>query len=999
MTKKIPNSGFALAVTLALMALAAIVVIAYLSSAQIQRSTASVYANRLRAQIHAESALAAAIQVLRSNTRYGNYITAMPAPSPSPAPLYTELYRPDDSVAPTTVSANNYLQLSNAGGEILVSLGVATAAGSPPQVDPRPTPQTIPTPLPANSPFGLSTPAPALTVANSYDFNQIVRVAGTDGRLVEPSPPGAGTPRAAFGQWVRVRNSNTDLIGRYAFFIEDESMKVNVNATGNAYGSPNLRIDDLAALPNPTPSSQIQEIDPTAILPTNANRSTASSALVGLGSPGARLPTKGTTALLNVWDANTPDLYAHLLTVLSKDDNTTAKGWQRLNLNKIVSDAETAGTPQAKANAANTIANWIRDAWTGPTAIAGLQDYQLYGDDWSRKQLAANIVDYIDTDFEPTDVGDIAPAGFPNAVPVIGIEKTPYLAGVHVVYQASGSTYPGAGIGSFTATLKMKIHFHFLNLHETVLDLADALGNRPQSRIEVKGIPIVQKNGGTVYNGSTATWTIKLSDLKPVSGGSGTGTTVAAGVDVAISGTSTTGAKTFETDWLDTQTVSFTVAARDNKPTLSATSISVKLIGNKTGTDYRVDDTSIVTSGVTTQDCNGTNCAGASGDFLKDATSATFQIASMNYAAGYQGAIVAGATPGDPRYRGRLVSDRWNNNASRTDASLANNRLDSLVDKADLNPRAYGFDWFDNAGNRPLAFTRNGAMVNIGELGHVPTCEYPWRTIYLQYPERPSNTTASGPATDVPLRRSNNVDHVLVDLFQTSSSSSRTGAININGQQRYGTQQHALGPLLLGVRVGSAGGAVSSGTNPGLTQTVVDRLCATTGSASHSPIFDRRIATGSPADNTPLRPFFQPGELASVMSRLVNTSPGASATTGSPARSTVNYSALRTTTTSATEAPVNTNIQRDMQVEQEFREISNSITTRGNVFRVLYVGQAIKDVNKNGNVDLPEDVKAEFLGEAYLERQPIFAPAGTNPDAIKTSDSTYKVLSNRVISE
>ena len=62
------------------MTLVVIVVVAYLSSTRIERSTSSVYANRLRAEMTADSGLAAAIHLLKDNTRYGNYITAMPAP-------------------------------------------------------------------------------------------------------------------------------------------------------------------------------------------------------------------------------------------------------------------------------------------------------------------------------------------------------------------------------------------------------------------------------------------------------------------------------------------------------------------------------------------------------------------------------------------------------------------------------------------------------------------------------------------------------------------------------------------------------------------------------------------------------------------------------------------------------------------------------------------------------------------------------------------------------
>src|SRR5205814_5911224 len=94
------QSGFAIALTLVLMALIAIIVIAYLSSTRIERSTAAVHANRLRAKITADSALAAAIHLLKDNTRYGNYITAMPAPVPTPPSIYTEIYRPVDAVDP-----------------------------------------------------------------------------------------------------------------------------------------------------------------------------------------------------------------------------------------------------------------------------------------------------------------------------------------------------------------------------------------------------------------------------------------------------------------------------------------------------------------------------------------------------------------------------------------------------------------------------------------------------------------------------------------------------------------------------------------------------------------------------------------------------------------------------------------------------------------------------------------------------------------------------------
>ena len=461
------RKGFALTFTLILLTLVVIVVVAYLSSTRIERSTSSVYANRSRAQMMANSGLACAIHLLKDNTRYGNYITAMPAPSPSPSSIYTEIYRPTDPADSThAVKADDYLRLDNAAGEILVSRATANSLPGP---DPRPIPEPIPTPLPASSQFSVT--SPTFSPNNSYDFNQIVTIGSTTGRLVQPSPSPAPSP--AYAEWVNVRDSDSQLIGRYAFFIEDESMKVNGNYAGNNVGGSNMRVNDLSTpLPASTPASQIQEIDPSAILPTSASRAAADTSLTNLGNAGSRLSSRLTLGLLTNWNSSFPD-YAHLATVFSEDDNTTARGWQRLDLNALTSGISDNA---AKVAAATKLANWIRDAWTGSTSIANLQDYQMFGDDWSRKQIAANIVDYLTSDNTPTDIGDITPSGFAIAVPVIGLKKTPYLSGVNIVYQASNSTYPGSGSGTFTATLKMKVQVQFMNLYKNCAGFGQCYG-------------------------------------------------------------------------------------------------------------------------------------------------------------------------------------------------------------------------------------------------------------------------------------------------------------------------------------------------------------------------------------------------------------------------------------------------------------------------------------------------------------------------------------------
>jgi hypothetical protein len=348
------------------------------------------------------------------------------------------------------------------------------------------------------------------------------------------------------------------------------------------------------------------------------------------------------------------------------------------------------------------------------------------------------------------------------------------------------------------------------------------------------------------------------------------------------------------------------------------------------------------------------------------------------------------------------------------------NRITAFIDQAELNPRSFAVDWYDYGGDRPLAFIRNGPMLNIGELGNISACEYPWRTLYLQNPERPANSNQTGPVTDIPLRRNQSLDYVLIDLFRAGGTNTRSGAININTQQQYlplggTTTTLPLESLFLGIPIGLPGATPTpqplSQAAPQTTPSSADRLSASvnllisstttppTGSAfvgtnplpyRISSVSNKRVAlVGETAtsDKNPPRPYFQNGELAPTLSRLFAASE-ASDTTTSSSISNVVYSALRPNPTVRTTTPQN--YRKDFEAEQGFREVSNSITTRGNVFRVLYVGQALK----NGIV------QAEYLGEAFVERQSTFLPDATiSADVVKTSDSTYRIIANRAVTE
>jgi hypothetical protein len=1010
------ESGVALTITLVLLSLVVIVVVAYLVSTRIERSTSAVHANRLRAKIVADAGLTAAIHLLRDNTRYGNYITAMQAPSPSPVSLYTEIYRPADPVDPNHgVKADDYLRFDNASGDVLVSRAIV---GSSAGADPRPTPEAIPSPLASASPFTISSPVPALSeerlppqgssapTGNSYNFNQIVRLGpNSSGRLVQPSP--SPSPLPALGQWVNVRNSGGELIGRYAFYVEDESMKVNLNASGNNLGAGNshLRINDLTALPTSSPTAQVQEIYPAAVLPPTSNRSTGMTQLAAIGPIGARLSSRSSIAFQAEWQSAFPD-YAQSVTAISNDDNTTSRGWKRLNLNKVVANA--AGTPTAKQDAAKTISNWIRDAWTGFIPITPLstdptdgRHYQMYDEERLRLQLAANIVDYIDADNLPTDLGDIKPADDLTAVPVIGIEKIPYLSTVIVIYQAEDrALVTGSSPARETAKISVKFRFNFINLYDQTLDLkmTNPDGSRVFDKIEVKGIPTVTKLSEVVFNKSDLI-SIPIDQLKPVKGAA-SDFTVPPGTD----GTSTSGVRTFESPWMVTkEPVSFR-AATGNPIFSPVGQMTVSVLGPS---NARLDVTAMTWSD--TPDTgfrqSGTTKPGTDsvGDFLRDEPAGAIPGVPRGVTATFNQETLTGSGSGsvtrlfgDPRYHPMIPNDRWRReNRTDTESAFGASALDAETDSITIQNRTAGFDWYDDVGDRPLAFLRNGPMLNVAELGNAAASEYPWRTLYFQHPDRPIHSTTAIVQTEVAnQRRMGSLDFILADLFKTSDEDNRPGSININSSIEVDGSRRVLESLFLNLLAGD-----KAVTQKSVSSATAGLIATTTGSALATALSERRII-GNPItpDNAPIHPFLRIGELAPVLSRLFS----ASKRVAGESRSTVTYSVLRTSPADTTQ--FDANFRSDINVEQPFREVSGSITTRGNVFRILYVGQSIRDVDHNGAVNSSSEISAEFLGEAFVERKASYkAPSSNgatpNVNALTTSDSTYKILSQRLITE
>ena len=406
--KSIPQSykfrrqtrGYILIVVVMVIALLSVAAVSLLALTRSGYRASDSSTARLRAKIAADAGLADALSLLHEHTRFGNYVTASaPLADTSSLPVHApqlipEIYRP--TLFPGEDPTGKYLIPDDPSfpvtGDYLFSLSTGDFKAAPDDPDedsgvlvaarPRAKDdvrgslttatdtdgdgggdsfstffgETVPTSEPAEvtatslvHPAGYQITIPTLEGDNAYNFNQKIHIAGRDSYLVQPpAREGEGAPNA-LGQWVYTRDTQGEINGRFAFFIEDESTKVNADTSGLT-----TRSDDIVApLPN---HLQVADVDPVAMIANPADVTSARSALTASGTPGGRIPSARSISLLDpAWESAYPDA-APFLTAYSKSDLTTAKGWKRLDVNAVVAD-------NAPAAAAHIISGWIRDAW------------------------------------------------------------------------------------------------------------------------------------------------------------------------------------------------------------------------------------------------------------------------------------------------------------------------------------------------------------------------------------------------------------------------------------------------------------------------------------------------------------------------------------------------------------------------------------------------------------------------------------------------------------
>ena len=493
--RRVRRGAFALVITLLILSLLIVVAVSYLSSMVGERQTADAYTSKARAEQIAQSGVDSAMATL------------------------TESFRdfPDSAtVWDTQQSTNNDGSLPNAGTSLYLRAVPTTATlpggASATVADPQPNSGSIVADDPAtNNPsnpvcknFVLplisgvpggraqlvsakSTIIPTMNVSQSdptqqnfADLNVRRQAGDTQGYIGSPplvagaTPSPSATPKPARAPWVNLKGNDGRTVGRYAYWVDDESFRANNSFFGAGTTPPDNPSRPLDNSSPPKPRAPLPS-DPTLVGPLT---------LIGDGKAGGDATTifnnrklypgnffpdplafmHSATTGASAFTTAQSDWLRYLTTNQSGTLNLTRHGTQRLNLNNVVPYTTTVGTTQLQVDqivqtlkfhlpyfgerfyrlttdGKTTTLNDSSQVPGSPKAAPFVTGSNTDPSEIYYYKVAANIIDYMDADSQPTIIdpgGTIHPSGKPitglngsgstsNEVWAVGKEVSPYV--------------------------------------------------------------------------------------------------------------------------------------------------------------------------------------------------------------------------------------------------------------------------------------------------------------------------------------------------------------------------------------------------------------------------------------------------------------------------------------------------------------------------------------------------------------------------------------------
>jgi hypothetical protein len=473
--------GAVLVITLLLIVVLAVATVAFMQNTSTDRQTARSIGNHYRAQLAAEAGAAAATAMVADLiTRYPDSATAWQNIGGGAA---------NGTSNEATVF---YFRAKGADSNLGASpaeFGANVRLWSQPLVSRTSTPTTLNT-----APVALDTIAASVPVINGVTTNlNATNAVWTEPFIGSRTTTNPGAPVTA-AQWVYITkfggptDATNPYVARYAFWIEDESFKVNVNvATHGPRG-----VTSLGITPEEIRVDGAWRASTNASL-ANANTAATINARSGFGASGyPTVQSAALVALSNVANFSSVSELRFYTTANSAGLDLSRGGFKRVSINSITNGIDSpTNTNTIRANLNRIIAAITN---TNASPLFGQRFYRLSLDASDvnatnvvspnheaiyLNKIAVNILDYIDDNSQPTIVNNdeffsirvgrpneaLLPLGDglqgTNALAAVGVENIPYLYGYGVHARLLSMDPVGYNTNSTPPTANRRAQFEF----------------------------------------------------------------------------------------------------------------------------------------------------------------------------------------------------------------------------------------------------------------------------------------------------------------------------------------------------------------------------------------------------------------------------------------------------------------------------------------------------------------------------------------------------------
>jgi len=423
--------GAVLVTTLIVLTVLAVVAVAFMQSTSMDQLSSRSTSGSYRAQLAADAGVAVARgQLAQLITRYPDSVTVWQNIGGGPASgtnnEATVLYARSNVATPNTPA-----RPAQFGAEVaFIGFPLVSSTNT----------DGVPVANLTNLPFAPTDPL--MVNLNATNASQPEAFIGTRS-MTNPGAPIAAAQWIYIGRSPGPTNATNPAVARYAYWVEDESFKVNVNtATNGARGvSTNVGPGDLRL------DGSWQSASTAAV--RNAN---AAAVVADRGTNTNFFPTAGSAAVAAaLTSAASAAELRFLTTANSAGLDLTRGGFKRFNLSTVTNDAnKTNGLRRLLLAITNTNAAPLfgQRFYRLANNVPGINNASAVTPDHAGiylQKIAANIYDYLDADDQPTVISNDASfslvTGRPsnaiaalgggldgtNSVAAMGVENTPRL--------------------------------------------------------------------------------------------------------------------------------------------------------------------------------------------------------------------------------------------------------------------------------------------------------------------------------------------------------------------------------------------------------------------------------------------------------------------------------------------------------------------------------------------------------------------------------------------